>query len=190
MYEVAVLVGSLRRDSINHTYAKALEKLCAGKLAFHFLDVDLPLYNNDLWDDPPEKVLKLKEAIQHADGVLIVSPEYNRSPPAVTKNAVDWASRPLGHSVWVGKPLAITGASTGSLGTAVAQAHLRSVMVILGTHVLGDPEVYITFKPDFVTPEGDIANESTAKFLTTFLDNFTTLIDRIRMSSPAASAYS
>ena len=189
MYNIAVLVGSLRRDSINLTYARALEKLAAGKLAFSYLDADLPLYNNDLWDSPPEKIVKFKDAVQHADGVLIVTPEYNRSPSAITKNAVDWGSRPLGHSVWTGKPVAITGASTGSLGTAVAQAHLRSVMVILGCHLLGDPEVYITFKPDFVTATGDIANEATAKFLTGFLNNFATLIDRINMSAPVAPAY-
>jgi chromate reductase, NAD(P)H dehydrogenase (quinone) len=180
MRKIAVLVGSLRRDSINAAYAHGLEKLAAGQFTFDFVDMDLPLYNNDLWDDPPAKVLALKAAIRAADGVLIVTPEYNRSIPAVTKNAVDWASRPYGESAWAGKAVAITGASPGSQGTAVAQSQLRSTMTILGTHVLSDPEVYISFKPEVFASDGTVLNEGTAKFLRGFLDAFAALIDKIR----------
>lgn len=172
MLTLAVLVGSLRRDSINHKYAKALEKLAAGQFAFNFIDMDLPLYNDDLWQDPPAKVTALKEAIASADGILIVSPEYNRSIPAVTKNAVDWGSRPYGHNAWKGKPCAITGASPGSQGTAVMQSQLRSSMVILETTVMGGPEVYLTFKPELVADDFTITNDGTAKFLKGFLDSF------------------
>jgi chromate reductase len=180
MSTVAVLVGSLRRESINAIYARALEKLAGGQFDFHYVDMDLPLYNNDLWENPPAKVLALKAAIRSASGVLIVTPEYNRSVPAVTKNAIDWASRPYGDNAWSGKPVAITGASPGSQGTAVAQSQLRSTMTILGTHVLSDPEVYISFKPEVFAADGTILNEGTAKFLKGFLDNFSALIDRLK----------
>ncbi len=180
MKTIAVLVGSLRKASINAIYATALEKLGAGQFDFHRVDMDLPLYNNDLWDNPPAKVLALKEAIKSADGVLIVTPEYNRSIPAVTKNAVDWASRPHGESAWTGKPVAITGASPGSQGTAVAQSQLRSTMTILGTHVLSDPEVYITFKPEVFAADGTVLNDGTAKLLKGFLDTFEALIEKVK----------
>lgn len=180
MKNILVLVGSLRKDSINKTYAHALEKLAAGQFAFQYADMDLPLYNDDLWQSPPAKVVALKDAITKADGILIVSPEYNRSIPAVTKNAVDWASRPFGHNAWKGKAAAITGASPGSQGTAVMQSQLRSSLVILGTAVMGDPEVYISFKPELVDAGGAIANEGTAKFLKGFLDSFDAWIDRVK----------
>lgn len=180
MTKIAVLVGSLRKDSINKIYAKALEKLAAGSFDFHYVDMDLPLYNNDLWEIPPAKVLALEEAITGADGVLIVTPEYNRSMPAVTKNAIDWASRPYGESAWPGKAVAITGASPGSQGTAVAQSQLRSTLTILGTHVLSDPEVYISFKPEVFAGDGSVLNEGTAKFLKGFLDKFAALIAKVK----------
>jgi len=174
------MVGSLRRESINAIYAKALEKLAAGRFDFHHIDMDLPLYNNDLWENPPAKVLALKAAIRQADGVLIVTPEYNRSLPAVTKNAIDWASRPYGDNAWSGKAVAITGTSPGSQGTAVAQSQLRSIMTILGTHVLSDPEVYISFKPEVFAADGTVLNDGTAKFLTGFLDAFAALIEKVK----------
>lgn len=167
---ILVLVGSLRADSINRKYAHALEKLADGKLAFTYADMDLPLYNDDLWQSPPEKVVKLKDQIKAADGILFVTPEYNRSLPAVTKNAVDWGSRPFGQSVWAGKAVAVTGASPGAIGTAVAQSQLRSSLVILETLVMGGPEVYFTFKPDLIDDDGNVLNDKTAQFLTGFID--------------------
>jgi chromate reductase, NAD(P)H dehydrogenase (quinone) len=175
---ILVLVGSLRADSINRKYAHALEKLGAGKLAFTYADMDLPLYNDDLWQSPPEKIVKLKEQIKAADGILFVTPEYNRSLPAVTKNAVDWGSRPFGQSVWAGKAVAITGASPGAIGTAVAQSQLRSSLVILETHVMGGPEVYFTFKPDVIDDDGNVLNDRTVQFLTGFIDKFADWIGR------------
>ncbi len=172
MKQILVLVGSLRARSINRTYARALEKLAAGKLGFTYADLDLPLYNDDLWQSPPEKVVKLKEQIKTADGILFVTPEYNRSLPAVTKNAVDWASRPFGQSVWAGKAVGVTGASSGAIGTAVAQSQLRSSLVILETLVMGGPEVYLTFKPDQIDDDGNVLNDKTAQFLTGFIDRF------------------
>jgi chromate reductase len=178
MLNIAVLVGSLRKDSINKRYAHALEKLAEGRFVFDYVDMDLPLYNDDLWAEPPASVMQLKSKIAAAYGVLIVSPEYNRSMPAVTKNALDWGSRPYGQNVWAGKPVALTGASPGAQGTAVMQSQVRSSLAILGMRVLGAPEVYITFKPDFVTEDGAVASEGTARFLSGFLDAFADWIDK------------
>ncbi|MDC7683719.1 NAD(P)H-dependent oxidoreductase [Asticcacaulis sp. BYS171W] len=178
MPKIAVLIGSLRRDSINKKYAHALEKLAGDRLDFHYLDVDLPLYNEDLWENPPEKVVQLKADIEAADGVLIVTPEYNRSVPPCTKNAIDWASRPYGHNSWKGKPVAITGASPGRQGTAVSQSQLRSTLVICETVVMGGPEVYMTFTPDLLTDDGTFASEGTQKFLNGFIDAFVRWVER------------
>lgn len=180
MYKIAVLVGSLRKDSLNKKYAHALEKLAGERLAFDYVDMDLPLYNDDLWSSPPEKVTDLKAKIAAADGVLIVSPEYNRSMPAVTKNALDWGSRPYGQNAWEGKPVALTGASPGAQGTAVMQSQVRSTLAILGMKVMGTPEVYITFKPDFLTEDGAIASDGTVKFLNGFLDGFVQWIEKAK----------
>ncbi|MBW8882386.1 MAG: NAD(P)H-dependent oxidoreductase [Asticcacaulis sp.] len=178
MRNILVLVGSLRADSINKKYANALEKLAEDQFAFTYADMDLPLYNDDLWRDPPAKIAQLKDRVRTSDGILIVTPEYNRSLPAVTKNAVDWASRPYGQNAWSGTCVAITGASTGAIGTAVAQSQLRSTMVICGAAVMGEPEVYIGFKPDMLDGDGRFANEGTAKFLKSFLDAFDGFIAR------------
>jgi chromate reductase len=180
MRNIAVLVGSLREESINKKYAHALEKLAASQFAFDYVDMDLPLYNDDLWKAPPAKVVRLKEQILAADGVLIVSPEYNRSIPAVTKNAVDWASRPFGHNAWPGKPVAITGASYGGIGTAVMQSQLRSSMVILETIVMGGPEVYMTIKPETLKADGSFVSDDTSKFLKGFLDAFDAWIGKMK----------
>ncbi|MDI7774218.1 NAD(P)H-dependent oxidoreductase [Asticcacaulis sp. EMRT-3] len=181
MYKIALLIGSLRRESINRQYAQALEKLGADRFSFDHVDMNLPLYNDDLWAAPPKAVTRMKDQVAAADAVLIVSPEYNRSMPAVTKNALDWGSRPFGHNVWKGKPVAVTGASPGAQGTAVMQSQLRSTLVILGMAVLGEPEVYMTFKPDFLSEDGTIANEGTARFLSGFLDNFVAWIERTKV---------
>lgn len=185
MHDILVLVGSLRAGSINRTYAHALERLSAGKLAFTYADLDLPLYNDDLWQSPPEKVVRLKAQIAAADGILFVTPEYNRSLPAVTKNAIDWGSRPFGQSVWAGKAVAITGASPGSIGTAVAQSQLRSSLVILEAHVMGAPEVYFTYRPDLIDADGTVLNDRTAQFLTGFTDRFADWVDQFTHTSKA-----
>ena len=174
MKTVAVLVGSLRRDSLNLKLAKALAFLAAGKLDMTIVEIGgLPLYNEDLWAEPPETVLAFKAAIAAADAVLIVMPEYNRAMPAAIKNALDWGSRPMGESVWPGKKAALAGASPGAVGTAVAQASLRTTLVTLGLHLMGQPELYLTVKDDTFAPDGSIGNEKTAKFLGGFVDKFT-----------------
>ena len=114
MHTVAVIVGSLRRESINLRFAKALAKLAEPTLAFRLVELgDVPLYNEDLWAHPPEGVTRLKRELEAADAVLFVTPEYNRGVPALVKNVIDWGSRPYGKNSWASKPGAIVGTSPG-----------------------------------------------------------------------------
>ena len=110
---------------------------------------DLPHYNQDLWDDPPAAVTRLKREVEAADAVIFVTPEYNRAPPGLVKDVVDWASRPYGKNSWAGKPAAVIGATTGKIGTAVAQSQLRSTLLVLDLAVMGQPEAYIQLAADF-----------------------------------------
>jgi chromate reductase len=178
MHSVAVFVGSLRRDSQNGKFAKALEKLGADRFAFTYPDLDLPLYNEDLWADPPPGVLKMKAEIAAASAVLFVTPEYNRSIPAVVKNAVDWGSRPWGENSWAGKPCAVAGVSAGQIGTALAQAHLRNILLSQDVILLGQPEIYFS-KPGVIEDDGTIADESAQALLERFLDRFAEWIVRM-----------
>ena len=180
---IAVIVGSNRRDSINRKLAHALAKLGADKFSVDFVRIDdLPMYNQDIENPLPPAVARYKSELAAADGVLIVTPEHNRSIPTVLKNAVDWGARPYGKNSWVGKPGFITGTSPGAIGSALAQQHLRSVMTGLGMTLLGG-EAYVTFKPNLIDEHGDIGDEGTKKFLQDFVDRFATLVGRL---SPAA----
>jgi chromate reductase len=147
---IAVIVGSNRRESINRKVAQALVRLAAGRFEAKFVRIDdLPMFNQNLETNVPAEVMRYKDDILAADGVLIVTPEHDRSIPAVLKNAIDWGARPYGKSVWPNKPAFITGASPGAIGTAMAQQHLRSVMAGLGALLLGG-EAYIAFKPGLI----------------------------------------
>jgi chromate reductase len=180
MHKVFVVVGSLRAESINRKFARALEKLGGGRFAFAEAELaDLPMYNDDLWADPPASVLKLKADILAADAVLFVTPEYNRSLPPVTKNALDWASRPYGTNAWKNKPCAIVGATSGVIGTAVAQSHLRSIAPIYELIVMGQPEVYFTLKPGAIDDDHTITDAGTAKFLDGWCTAFDAWITRM-----------
>lgn len=179
MKNVAVLLGSLSEKSINKALAKAIEKLAQERLKFDFLDIgSLPFYNNDLWDNPPASVIDLKHRVAAADGVLIVMPEFNRSFPAVIKNALDWGSRPYGQNSWTGKPLAIAGASPGGIGTAAGQNQLRATMPLLGFVVMGQPEVYFQFTPGIIDEHFEVTNDQSREFLAGFADKFADWIDR------------
>jgi chromate reductase len=176
---LAVVVGSNRRESINRKLAHALAKLGADRFDTYFVRIDdLPMFNQDLEGNLPAAVTRYKDAIGRADGVLIVTPEHDRSIPAVLKNAVDWGARPYGKNSWAGKPAFITGTSPGAIGSALAQHHLRSVMTGLGMILLGG-EAYITFKPNLIDDHGNIGDESTQKFLQGFIDRFATLVERL-----------
>ena len=185
MYKVAVLVGSIRPNSTNLQFARALETLALGRLQFDFIDLGaLPFYDETLWNDPPPAVVDLKERITAADGVLFVTPEYNRSIPGVLKNAIDWPSRPFGHSVWEGKPAAIVGATAGQSGTAQAQAHLRSILPVLGIILMGRPEVYQTLKPGMIDENHLITDERTRDFLRKWLDTYVAWIGKFAVPEP------
>lgn len=179
MKSIAVLVGSLSASSINATFARALQKIAEPKLRFDFVDIGaLPHYNNDLWDTPPAAVMALKTSIEAADGVLIITPEHNRSMPGVLKNAIDWASRPWGQSSWVGKPVALAGTTPGATGTASAQSHLRSVLPMLEVVLLGQPEVYFQSRPGLIDEHNEVTDEQTRAFLAGFIERFDEFIDR------------
>src|SRR6266852_4611262 len=185
--KIAVIVGSNRRESLNRKLAQALVKLAGDKLAFSFVQItDLPLYNQDSEGELPQSVVRFKSEIAAADAVLFVTPEHNRSIPAVLKNAIDWGARPYGQNSWSGKPAAITGTSPGALGTAVAQLHLRQVLGTLGALVMGG-EAYISFKPGLLDSNGTIADETTRGFLKAFVDQFAALVTRSSFAREAAA---
>ena len=146
MTKIAVLVGSLRADSLNKKFAKAVESFLPEGFEFNYVDVaSLPLFDGDQESEDkfPKAASAMKQIIEEADGVFLVTPEYNRSISGVLKNAIDWASRPYGKNSFNGKPLALAGVSMGSLGTAQAQFQLRSIMTFLNAKVMGQPEAYI-----------------------------------------------
>jgi len=156
-YPIAVLVGSLRRDSFNRKLARAVARLAPADFTFNEVRIDdLPLYNQDDDDNPAPQVKRLKEEIRAARGLLFVTPEYNRSISGVLKNAIDHASRPYGQSAWAGKPAGILGASVGTIGTAIAQQHLRTILAALDVPTLGLPECFIQVKEGLFDDEGNI----------------------------------
>lgn len=179
---IALLVGSLSRDSINRRLASALIRL--GVDRFEFVERDLaglPLYNRDMDRALPPAVQAFKQEIEAADGVLIVSPEYNRSVPSALKNAIDWGSRPYGANSWRGKPTAIAGLASGALGTAPAQQHLRNILSHLDVHVLPQPEVCMAMREGLFDASGDIADPATQQFLDGFLGRFSAHVARFTM---------
>ena len=171
-YSIAVVVGSLRRDSFNRKLANAVPKLAPADFSFEQVRIDdLPLYNQDDDAQQAEPVKRLKAQINAARGVLFVTPEYNRSLPGVLKNAIDHASRPYGQSAWAGKPAGIMGVSVGAIGTAVAQQHLRNVLAYLDCPALGQPECFIQAKEGLFDASGDIGPDS-RKFMQEWMDRY------------------
>ena len=185
--KIAAIVGSNRRESINAKLAHALASLGADRAEFEFVPIgDLPLYNQDLEAELPQSVVRFKSQIVAADGLLFVTPEHNRSIPALLKNAIDWGARPYGQNSWSRKPAAITGTSPGAIGTALAQVHLRQILGILGVLVMGG-EAYISFKPRVLDSNGNITDESTRGFLKAFVDQFATFAGRLSLPQLAAA---
>lgn len=171
-YPIAVVVGSLRRDSFNRKLATAVAKLAPPEFSFKQVKIDdLPLYNQDDDASPAESVKRLKGEITAARGLLFVTAEYNRSIPGVLKNAIDHASRPYGQNVWAGKPAGVLGASVGAIGTAVAQQHLRNVLAYLDVPTLGQPEAFIHATVEFFDQAGNIGGDS-RKFLQDWMDRY------------------
>ncbi|MEZ5844253.1 MAG: NAD(P)H-dependent oxidoreductase [Hyphomicrobiaceae bacterium] len=170
--KIAVVVGSLRKDSFNRKLATGLAKLAPADFTFDIVEIgDLPLYNQDDDSNPAPEVRRLKTAISAADGFLFVTPEYNRSIPGVLKNAIDHASRPYGQSVWGGKPAGVIGVSVGAIGTALAQQHLRNILAYLDAPTLGQPEAFIQAKDGLFEPDGSIGAAS-RQFLQGWMDRY------------------
>jgi len=177
--KLAVIVGSNRRESINRKLAQALAKLGESAFDATFVQIDdLPMFNQDLEPNRPESTLRLKREIEAADAILIVTPEHNRSIPAVLKNAIDWASRPYGKNSWAGKTVAVTGTSGGGVGTAVSQNELRMILTNLAGAVVGG-QVFITFKDDLIDAQHNVTNEATRGFLQGFMDNFAKIAGKL-----------
>lgn len=172
-YQIALVVGSLRRDSLNRSLANALAKLAPSDFSFKPLEIgDLPLYNQDDDANPAAPVQRLRSEVKAARGLLFVTPEYNRSIPGVLKNALDLASRPYGQNAWAGKPAGVLGISVGAIGTAVAQQHLRTILAYLDVPTLGQPEVFLQAKEGFFDASGNIANADSKKFLQNWMDRY------------------
>ncbi len=158
--------GSLRKGSYNRALLRAAAELLPHDAILETFDLDgIPGFNADLENNPPDAVKDLKAKIRAADAVLIVTPEYNFSVPGVLKNAIDWASRPSGDSVWPGKPVAVMSASTGMLGGSRAQYHLRQTFLYLDVKAVTKPEVFVTFAAQKFDESGKLTDESTRKFV-------------------------
>jgi chromate reductase len=156
-YDIAVVVGSLRRDSFNRKLAAGLARLAPADFRLKEVQIgDLPLYNQDDDANQAPAVKRLKSEIAAAKGLLFVTPEYNRSVPGVLKNALDNASRPYGQSAWAGKPAGVIGVSPGAIGTALAQQHLRNILAYLDVPTLGQPEAFIQAKDGLFEADGSI----------------------------------
>lgn len=172
-YQIAVVVGSLRRDSINRKLASAVVKLAPPEFSFKQVRIgDLPLYNQDDDANQAATVKRLKGEIAAASGLLFVTPEYNRSIPGVLKNAIDHASRPYGQNAWAGKPAGVLGASIGAIGSALAQQHLRNILAYLDVPTLGQPEAFNQVTDGFFDADGNIADAETRKFLQGWMDRY------------------
>jgi len=189
MKTVAVLVGSLRKDSINRKFAQALGKLAAGRLDFRFVELgDVPMYNDDLFENLPASITRLKSDIASADAVLFVSPEYNRSFPAVLKNAIDWGTRPYGQNSFAAKPGGLIGTSPGAAGAAAGQNHLKSVLNVVDVVLMGQPEVYFHYKPELFAEDGSVKDEATKAFLERYIARFVQWIERTSEPKTTAQA--
>lgn len=175
MTKIAILIGSLRTASINKILAKNLESLAPQGTEFIYADVDLPLYNQELESNYPDKATNLKNIIRSADGVLIITPEYNRSFSGVIKNAIDWASRPLTDNAFLNKPVGIVGASRGQTGTAQAQLHMRNVMLYLNTKIMGQPELYVQSTRTF--DDNGLVVEASKEYLQKYIEALVTHIE-------------
>lgn len=175
---IIAISGSLRKDSFNTALLRAMQALAPSDMKITIADISgLPLYSQDAEASFPAPAQALKDAIEAADGVIIATPEYNRSIPGTLKNAIDWASRPWGKNSFSGKPVITAGVSVGKIGTAVAQSHLRQIMSYLDAKVIGQPELYLGPAQELFDAEGNLTHDSTKELLTKAL---TVLADRIK----------
>lgn len=172
-HNIAVIVGSLRKESFNLKTAKALIDLAPESLSLELLDIaNLPMFNEDLEANPPKEWVKFREKIRAADGLLFLTPEYNRSIPGVLVNAIDVGSRPYGKNSWDGKPAAIVSVSIGPISGFGANHHLRQSLVFVNVPTMAQPEAYIGGATELFDDKGKLTNDSTKEFLTGFMGAF------------------
>ena len=186
-FKIAILVGSTRSGSINECLARAIERVAPKTLGFYRVSMEeMPFYDADLEGNRPQSVKAFVDAISRADAVCIVTPEYNRSIPAILKNAIDWASKPTGASVWREKIIATCGTSPGAIGTAIGQQHLRQILASIGAYVLpGD--TFISFNsPNMIDIDGKIANENVHEIVKNFTIRFEKFISLL--SNPGSGS--
>jgi len=173
--------GSLRKVSYNRSLLSAALEMVPNEATLEIFDLDgIPPFNQDLENQPPEKVKEFKAKIRAADAILIATPEYNYSIPGVLKNAIDWASRPYGDSAFDGKPVAVMGASIGMLGTARAQYHLRQSFVFLNMHPLNQPEVMVPFVQEKIDQNGKVTDEKTKKKIGELLESLVVWTEKLK----------
>ena len=177
---ISVIVGSLRKDSVNRKAALALARMAPSHVKLHIVEIgDLPLYDEDVEAaGAPASWMRFRDELRASDAVLFVTPEYNRSVPGALKNAIDVGSRPYGNSAWAGKPAAIMSLSPGALGAFGANHHLRQSLVFLDMPILQQPEAYVGQAYSLFDEAGNIVNEGTGKFFESFLNSFIGWIDR------------
>jgi NAD(P)H-dependent FMN reductase len=176
MKKIIGIVGSLRAESYNKFLMQAVKENAPQSMEIEILDVTLPLFNADLESAFPIEATFFKEKIKAADGIIIATPEYNRSIPGVLKNAIDWASRPYGDNAFAGKPVFVMGASTGAIGTAVAQSHLKQILSYLDTRTMGQPEFYLGNAKEKFDAAGKLADEKTREYIIKGLEAFEKLL--------------
>ncbi|WP_233530568.1 NADPH-dependent FMN reductase [Gelidibacter salicanalis] len=172
-YKIAVIVGSLRKESFNLKTAKALMELAPESLSLELVDIaGLPMYNEDLEETTPKEWLALRKEIKAVDGLLFLTPEYNRSITGVLKNAIDVGSRPYGKGAWDGKPGAVISVSPGNIGGFGANHHLRQSLIFVNVPTMAQPEAYIGGAADLFDDKGKLTNDSTRDFLKEFMEAF------------------
>jgi chromate reductase len=177
--KIGILVGSIRPGSFNLQLARAIAQLGPLDWTYEHIAIhDVPLYDQDHDASPPTQAVRLKQRIEAADGLLFVTPEYNRSIPGVLKNAIDTASRPYGKNSFAGKPAGIIGTSIGAIGTALAQGHLRTVLAYLDVPTLGQPEAYIQWREGLVDAAGTITDEKVRGFVAKWADAWSSFVER------------
>jgi chromate reductase len=181
MTKILGIAGSLRKASFNRAALRAAQELVPAGATLHAFELDgIPPFNQDEEQNPPPRVVELKDKIRAADAILLVTPEYNYSIPGVLKNAIDWASRPSGQSAWKGKPVAIMGASAGMLGTARAQYHLRQCFVFLDMPAVNQPEVLIAQAPQKFDAQGELTDQMAKDLIGKLLTNLCELAKRYK----------
>lgn len=183
---IGYIVGSLSSKSINRVVARSLASLAPADVELFEIPIaDLPLYSPDHDADYPAAATEFKNAIEGADGIIIVTPEYSRSLPGSLKNALDWASRPWGQNSFNGKPTAVMGASGGAIGTALAQQHLRLILAHFNAPTMGQPETFFAYKPAAFGEGGEVVDESAKAILNNFL---TAAVDHVALHTKVGAS--